>query len=211
MIARTLLAHQMRVGFFVFVADELDQLRIEQDALLHLDGPRLGVSLRIFHGDVHFEMPETNASEPLRHFSRVGQWAALDIQPYVVAEAGGLYHQRIAIPMANRVTIPPRIRIVVWQRTTVHEDLPHPALGFVQDHNQSREHDNLPGLWMHVQLRQAQRQTVRVGIVLVVVVLALLPQRGCPRRKWKSALDGGADVEEFADAGRTRTKTDTSR
>src|SRR5665213_1899057 len=97
----------MSVGFFVFVADELDQIRIEQEPLLHLDGPGMGVSFRIFHGDLHFEMPEVDAPESLRHFSSAGQRTALHVQPYVVAKASGLHHQSVAVPMANRVTVPP--------------------------------------------------------------------------------------------------------
>ena len=44
------------------------------------------------------------------------------------------------------------------------------------------------GCGMHVQLHQAQRQTVRIGIVFVVILLALFPQRRCPRRERKATL-----------------------
>jgi hypothetical protein len=100
----------------------------------------------------YLEVPEVDAAEAFRHFSSVRERAAFHIQPNIVAEAGGFNHQSVSVPMANRIPVPPRLRIVVWQRTSIHENLPYTGLRFVQNHDQSRHLDDLSGLWMGVQL-----------------------------------------------------------
>ncbi len=64
---------------------------------------------------------------------------------------------------------------------------------------------------MRVQLHQADRQTVGVGIILVVLRDALAPELRRPRLKRQTILERRADIEElkqsgnaYADAGGSR-------
>src|SRR5580698_5529491 len=75
------LVAQMRRVHFVFLANELDQFGIHHDALVHLDGPGLGVGLRVVDGDLYFQVPEVGAAVALGDVGGSGQRAALDIQP----------------------------------------------------------------------------------------------------------------------------------
>ena len=47
----------------VLQADELNQLRVEHDALFDRDGPRLRVRLRILDGDLDFQRSEVHSAE----------------------------------------------------------------------------------------------------------------------------------------------------
>ena len=48
---------------FVFLANELDQFRIQHDMLAHGDGPRLGVGFGVVDGDIDFQMPEVRTGK----------------------------------------------------------------------------------------------------------------------------------------------------
>ncbi len=77
---------------FVFLADELDQLRIQHDALMHGDGPWLGVSLGIVKSDFNYQVSVVGPAEALNQFDGLSQWAALDVEPSQIAEARGFHH-----------------------------------------------------------------------------------------------------------------------
>src|ERR1700735_1795700 len=109
----------MRRVFFVLLADEFDQISIEHDPLMDLDRPGLRISLRVFHGDFDFEMPIIGPLETFRHFAGFSQRTPLNVEPYVVSETSRLYHQRVAIPLTDRIAIPPRLRIL-RKRTPIH-------------------------------------------------------------------------------------------
>src|SRR5215467_9064114 len=87
---RRLFADQMDCVAFTLITDELDQLRIDPDLLPHGDGPRFCVSPGIVHSDLYFQIAEVRAAETLGHFRGVGHRAAVDIQPTIIAESGGL-------------------------------------------------------------------------------------------------------------------------
>ena len=178
---KPLLANHVRPGPVVFRADELDQLRVRHNPLVHFDGERLGVRLRIFDRDLDFQAAVIHAPETLGQFSSVGQRAAIDIEPHVVAETGSLHHQGVAVPLADRVTIPPRLRIVAGQGPSVGENLPDASLRLVQNDDYSRSLDDFPRLRMGVKLHEAERQAVRVGIVFAVFGHALLQHLRGPR------------------------------
>src|SRR5690349_23585321 len=74
----------------VLVADELDQLLIDGELLTHAHGERFRVSLRIVDGDVDLEVTEVGTTPALDELAFVGQRAAVDVEPTVVAEPGGL-------------------------------------------------------------------------------------------------------------------------
>jgi hypothetical protein len=44
----------------------------------------------IVHGDLDFQIAEVRAAETLGHLRAAGQRAAVDIQPTIIAESGGL-------------------------------------------------------------------------------------------------------------------------
>ena len=48
----------------VFEADVVEQLRIGEEELIQGRRPRLGVGLRIVHGQLDLELPEIHAAEP---------------------------------------------------------------------------------------------------------------------------------------------------
>src|SRR5881397_2696092 len=128
----------------VFVnADELDEFIIKQDALLHGNSPRLGVSFGIVNGDFDLQIPEIWPMESLGDFRRIGQRVADDIQPTLVDETARLNHESIAFPSSDRVSIPPRLGVGAGQGPAVHEYLAKSVICFIHDDDQLRSLDDL--------------------------------------------------------------------
>ena len=76
-----LLPFQVRIELLVLETDELHQFSVEHDALVHPDGPRLRVGLRIVDRDVDFESAEIRSPEAFGQLRGVGQRIAVDIEP----------------------------------------------------------------------------------------------------------------------------------
>ena len=74
-------------------------------------GPRRGVGLRIVHGDFDFQSSVIRPPELLGHFGGVGQRVSVRVQPQIVAETDGVYHQGVAFPLGCRVAVPGGVRI----------------------------------------------------------------------------------------------------
>src|SRR5437667_10236769 len=87
---------EVRRRLFILRANELDQLRVEHDALVDLDGPRSRVGFRIVDRDLDFQIAVVHATEPLGPFRGVRQWAPVDIEPAIVPETGRLDDERVA-------------------------------------------------------------------------------------------------------------------
>jgi hypothetical protein len=65
------------------------------------------------------------------------------LEPLVIAEADGLYHQRVPVPFSGRVAPPGRLRIG-WERAAVGVDLSEKRVVLVEDREQAGDLDNLP-------------------------------------------------------------------
>src|SRR5262245_51190086 len=89
-------------------ADELDRFLVQQDALLHGNGPWLRVRFRIVDRNFDFEAPEVRPAESLCDFRSIRQRIADDIQPTLIDETTRLDDERISVPSSYRVSIPPR-------------------------------------------------------------------------------------------------------
>src|SRR5580765_4345394 len=113
----------------ILVADELDQLRVGQDLLVDPDGKRLGVRLRIVDGDVDLEPSECRPPETLGEFRLLAVWATADVKPAIArtilraSEVVGFDDERVALPAADRVAVPLRLRFALLrQRPAVGVD-----------------------------------------------------------------------------------------
>src|SRR4051794_18897531 len=68
--ATRLFADQMRAGVVVFLTDEFNQVCIGHQAVVHRDGPRFGVSLRIVDRDFRHQVSVIDAAHALDDFAR---------------------------------------------------------------------------------------------------------------------------------------------
>jgi hypothetical protein len=168
--------------------------------LVYRDGPGLGVGFGVVDGDLDIQVPEVGAAVALGDLAGVGQRAALDVQPSQIAESSGLDHQRVALPVARRVAVPPRVRIL-GQGPAIGKDLPDACIGFVQDHDHLRSLDHLARLPMVVKLHDPHRQAVRVRIILAVVGDALPVHFRAPGRKRQTIFELRAEIPERAPLG----------
>src|ERR1700730_5511656 len=71
MCATSFLRIKLPEKLLVLQTDELDQLPIEHDPLVHPDGKRHAVSLRIVHRDVDLQPALVDPPEPLAHLSGI--------------------------------------------------------------------------------------------------------------------------------------------
>ena len=91
----------------VLVADELDQLLVDHDALGDADRERLGVGLRVVDRDRDVQLAEPRPREPLGDLALIGQRTPPHVEPAAVDEVVRLHHERVALPAADRVAVPP--------------------------------------------------------------------------------------------------------
>src|SRR5678815_1858747 len=96
----------------VFVADEFDHLLVDHESLVHADGERFRVSLRVVNRDIDFERAEVRSAEPFGHLQSVAVRAAVDVEPsgaLITIEVGGLDDQRVVafVPVSyTHLTLP---------------------------------------------------------------------------------------------------------
>src|SRR5262245_58913749 len=85
------------------LANEFDQVRVHHETLGHLDGPRLGIGLRIVDGDLDFEGSEIGTAKLLRYLRSLCERAALNVEPLRIGiqESSGLDHKRVPFPLAD--------------------------------------------------------------------------------------------------------------
>src|SRR5262249_26215405 len=89
-------------------ADELDHLLVQQEALLHRNGPWLRIRFWIIDRNFYFEISKGWPAESFGHSRSIGQRIADDIQPTLIDETPRLHHERISVPLSYRGSIPPR-------------------------------------------------------------------------------------------------------
>src|SRR5215475_1908188 len=161
-------------------ADELDHFLVQQDALLNGNGPWLCVRFGVVDCDFDLEATEIWPAESFGHFRSISQGIADDIQPTLVDEMTRLNDERISVPSSHRVSIPPRLGIRPRQAPSVQIDLTKSVICFVHDDDQLRSLDDLTRLRMIVELHDAHRQAVRIGIILAAVGLPFFHEVGSP-------------------------------
>ena len=89
----------MRQVLFVFETNVIQQVGIQLQDLVHLDGPGLGVRLGIVHGELDFQASVIETPDALGHLGGIRDRVAAGIEPDPVAKAGGLHHQSVAFPL----------------------------------------------------------------------------------------------------------------
>src|SRR5688572_12586152 len=168
----------------VLVADELDELGVGEQPLIHANRERLRVSRWIINGYVDLQGTEIRPAEALGHLRATRHRAALHVEPDVVAEANRLDDELVAFPVSDGIAVPPGLQILVddGQGPAVHEDLPKAFVAFIHDDDEVRRLDDLARLRVQVKLRQAHRQAPGVGVVLLIIGHALVAQHGRERR-----------------------------
>ena len=181
-----------------FQADELNELCIRHQALMHCEAPRTGERLGVVNGDRDFQSSVIEAAEPFRQLALIADGRALLVQPALVLEAHSLHDERIAFPLTDGVAKPGRLGIVVGKRPAVGEDLPLSVVGFVQDEHQTRRLNDLAGLRMSVELHRIDRQTAGVGMVLAVVRQTVPCAKRRPTAAWAGRRETGTADPETA-------------
>src|SRR5215471_3600848 len=187
----------------VLVADELDELGVRHDLLVDADREWLRVRLRIVDRDVDFEPPERGPAEALCELGLLAVRTAADVEPAVARTVFGaaqvvrLDDERVALPMADGIAVPLRLRVALFrQRAAVDVNLAEAVVGFVQHQKLCRRLDDLARLGLLVELRDTHGQAVRVWILLAVERHPLLLQFGGPRCHGQAVRHVGAEVTE---------------
>src|SRR5580692_5303810 len=96
----------MRWVAVVLFADALDEIRVRYQAPGQLDGPRLAVRLRIVNGDVDIHVADLRPGKALRDAQGFGPRQPSHVEPGPTVLSGGLDHQRVLVPMADRIPHP---------------------------------------------------------------------------------------------------------
>ena len=124
------------------------------------------------------------------------------IEPGFSVETAGFDYQRVTIPLRYRVAEPLRIRIF-GQFTPIHKKLAELVEGFVEHHDDVGLLKDLEGERRGVNLRNALRQAVGVGVLCGErVILALVVDRlGLRGHADFAGLQTGTGVSEFGRIG----------
>src|ERR1700674_1892163 len=91
---------QVRNVLVVLVADIFQQFRVHHQRHRLSVSPRLGVRPGIVDGRRDVHVSEVTPAEALSHVQRLRGRMAQLIQPHLAAEARGLDHQRVPVPLA---------------------------------------------------------------------------------------------------------------
>src|SRR5215469_4905234 len=107
----------------VLIANVVQQVRIQRDDLIQLDGPGFRVCFGIVHGDFDFEIPEIRSPEAFCDSCDICQRIPRSIEPNSILKTCGLDYQGVSFPLASGVSVPGWVRIC-GQGSCVREDLP---------------------------------------------------------------------------------------
>ena len=121
---------------------------------------------------------EISACESFCHPQLLAVWVTGEIEPRFVVEACAFDHERIAVPVSDRVAHPRRIR-VFGKRAAVHEYLSIENAGLVQHDDYASCLNNLHHRH-HGSHGRTRRQAQRDWIFPAKVFNTLLRERGCP-------------------------------
>src|SRR5665213_137619 len=192
-----LFSNHVRGRPLVLSADEFDELAIRHDTLRQTHGERRGIRLRIVNRDVDTQRSVIESREAFGQLRLICKGRTIYVKPPAVAEVVGFDDERVAVPVAGGVAVPERVDVAVFrQRPAVGEDFADAFVALVENDNLVGRLNHLPRLRMNVELHQAHRQAVRVGIVSRVRCLPLLVEVARPRLEREAVLEPGADFRE---------------
>src|SRR6185503_3932177 len=138
--------------------------------------PRPAERAGIIEDDPNLEVADIGAPDPLGDVQHLA--VRIDANPALVVVADGVNDERVAVPLADRVSNPARIGIG-RVRTAVEEDLPEPAAVF-EEHDEQR--GRLDGLRHERPDRRGRRQPLReasrMGRILERIAAALQERLG---------------------------------
>src|SRR5262245_3657388 len=119
-----------------------------------------------------------------------------DIQPTLIDVTARLHHERISLPSSDRVSVPPRFGVGTRQAPSVHKNLTKSEICLIHDDDQLTSLCDLAWLTMIVELHDAHRQAMGVGIVLAVVGLPLFHEIRGPRTERQAAFHSRSNVSK---------------
>ena len=186
----------------------LDQLAVRLVDERQRHGPGLRVGFRIVDRDVHVQVAEVLAPEPLRHLQVFTGRMPEVVQPDVVVEASRRHDERVAFPFSDRVAEPLRVGIL-RDLAAIGEDLPVRVHGFVQDDHHPGGVDDFEGVRHSGRTWNASDHAPSGRIFLALRVSPMLVQLcrpGLHRHGFLEVLGDIADVDAARqpDAGEIR-------
>src|ERR1700678_566644 len=107
---RLLLANQVSYVLIVLCADEFEDLFVRQicHALL---GPRSLKNPWVVDRDFDFQMAEIWTVVALDNMKFIGVRVSFDVEPDSGVERDAIYYQGVAVPAADGVPVPSRVRV----------------------------------------------------------------------------------------------------
>src|SRR5438105_4583500 len=128
----------------VLVADELDELVVGRDLLIHANGKWFRVGLRVVDCDVDFQLAVCGTADTLDEPGLVRVRAAAHVEPSVVGarlrspQIVGFDHERVAFPASRRVAVPEWLHTAPrGQRASVDVDVAKAVVRLVHDRDQA--------------------------------------------------------------------------
>src|ERR1700682_2719501 len=90
----------------VLLADIFHKIRVRFQSGVSIQGKRLGIGSRVLDGSFPFDVPQVGAGRTLNSVQLFGARVTGEVDPELVVETDGVDHQRVALMLANRFTIP---------------------------------------------------------------------------------------------------------
>ena len=103
------MAHEPRGAEIVLAAHELDQFGVGHQSLLQREGERPRERLGIIDCHLNLLRAEVDPAKTFGQPQAVTGRRAVLVDPRLVLEANGFYDQRVTVPPADGIAIPPRV------------------------------------------------------------------------------------------------------
>ena len=87
--------HQVIQVLLILKAHVVDEIRIKLDVLIEVNAPRFRIGLGIVDRQIDFQPSKIRPADALGDLRRIRNRIAQNIEPDAVAEALGVYHQRL--------------------------------------------------------------------------------------------------------------------
>src|SRR5215813_13355409 len=89
-------AHQVLQILLILAANVLQEIRVKKQVVVLLNGPGLGVNLRVVYGELDLQMSEIRAPEAFDNMKGIAVRTAAGKNPLVIIEARRIDNQRVA-------------------------------------------------------------------------------------------------------------------
>src|SRR5262245_64982603 len=96
-------ADHVRSTPFVLVADVLEQIRVGNKQRLERDCSRSSVDGGVLERLFNLGLAEVPAGDPLRHTQTFTMRMSAEVEPRPILEPDTLDHERVSLPVSNRV------------------------------------------------------------------------------------------------------------